>query len=63
MGGSQHGKAPPEASELFGDTIDMTAFDQILEMDEPDNDEFSSSIVFGFFAQARETFAEMDKAL
>ncbi|GAO18444.1 uncharacterized protein UV8b_07219 [Ustilaginoidea virens] len=47
----------------FGDTVDVAAFGQILEMDEPENDEFSSSIVFGFFSQAEDTFTEMDAAL
>jgi hypothetical protein len=32
-------------------------------MDEPGDNEFSSSIVFGFFDQAEETFASMDTAL
>ncbi|EFY99303.1 Hpt domain protein [Metarhizium robertsii] len=47
----------------FGDAIDMNTFDQILEMDDPGNDDFSSSIVFGFFTQAQETFDNMDTAL
>lgn len=41
----------------------MNTFDQILEMDDPGNDDFSSSIVFGFFTQAQETFDNMDTAL
>lgn len=41
----------------------MTTFNQILEMDEPDDHDFSSSIVFGFFEQAEETLKEMDDAL
>ena len=41
----------------------MTTFEQILEMDEPDDDEFSSSIVLGFLDQAEETFVQMDTAL
>lgn len=45
------------------DGIDMTTFSQILEMDEPGDNEFSSSIVFGFFEQAEGTFEEMDTAL
>lgn len=32
-------------------------------MDEPDDQEFSKSIVFGFFDQAEETFTSMDEAL
>ncbi|KAF9772247.1 hypothetical protein IL306_010028 [Fusarium sp. DS 682] len=47
----------------FGDNIDMATFDQILEMDEPGDNEFSSSIVFGFFEQAEETFEQIKDAL
>lgn len=47
----------------FGDAIDINTFNQILEMDEPGDAEFSSSIVFGFFEQAEETFDNMDEAL
>jgi osomolarity two-component system phosphorelay intermediate protein YPD1 len=32
-------------------------------MDEPGDNEFSTSIVFGFFEQAEETFESMDTAL
>lgn len=48
---------------LFGDSIDTATFDQILEMDDPDDNEFSTSIVFGFFTQAEETFTQMDSAI
>ena len=42
----------------------MMTFEQILEMDDSEDDrEFSKSIVFGFFEQAEETFANMDAAL
>jgi osomolarity two-component system phosphorelay intermediate protein YPD1 len=41
----------------------MSTFNQILEMDEPDDHEFSSSIVFDFFDQAERTFDSMDSAL
>jgi osomolarity two-component system phosphorelay intermediate protein YPD1 len=41
----------------------MNTFEQILEMDEPDDNEFSSSIVLGFLDQAEETFTSMDQAL
>ncbi|OAQ71078.1 histidine phosphotransferase HPT1p [Pochonia chlamydosporia 170] len=55
--------ADASAELAFGDAIDMNTFDQILEMDDPGSDEFSSSIVFGFFTQAQETFDNMDTAL
>ncbi|RYO86286.1 hypothetical protein DL764_009025 [Monosporascus ibericus] len=48
----------------LGDAIDIVTFGQILEMDESEDDrDFSSSIVFGFFEQAEETFTQMDEAL
>ncbi|TQS33453.1 hypothetical protein Golomagni_06202 [Golovinomyces magnicellulatus] len=47
----------------FGDNVDMNTFNQMLEMDDTDEREFSSSIVTGFFEQAEETFTSMDKAL
>lgn len=53
-----------EGAELhLGDGVDLNTFNQILEMDEPDDREFSYSIVFGFFEQAEETFGRMDEAL
>lgn len=51
-----------EGSDL-GDGVDMVTFSQILEMDDPDDHEFSSSIVFGFFEQAEETFTQIHEAL
>jgi len=49
----------------FGDVVDRSIFDQILEMDgeEDDGHEFSQSIVFDFFSQAEATFVEMDSSL
>jgi len=47
----------------LGDSIDAVTFEQILEMDEEDDREFSRSIVFGFFEQAEQTFKKMDDAL
>jgi osomolarity two-component system phosphorelay intermediate protein YPD1 len=47
----------------LGPGVDIPTFKQILEMDEPDDNEFSQSIVFGFFEQAEETFVSMDDAL
>ncbi|KJZ78812.1 hypothetical protein HIM_01585 [Hirsutella minnesotensis 3608] len=60
------GKSVPEEGadhQLPMDAVDMPTFNQILEMDEPDDHDFSSSIVFGFFDQAEETFKSMDEAL
>lgn len=47
----------------LGDSVDYTTFEQILEMDDDEEREFSRSIVFGFFEQAEETFETMKKAL
>jgi len=44
--------------------IDLTTFEQILEMDDDDEErEFSKAIVFGFFEQAETTFGQMDESL
>lgn len=48
---------------LLGEAVDMNTFNQILEMDDPGDHEFSHSLVFGFFEQAEETFDSMDTAL
>jgi osomolarity two-component system phosphorelay intermediate protein YPD1 len=47
----------------LSDVLDMNTFEQILEMDEEGDNEFSTSIVDGFLDQAEETFVQMDKAL
>lgn len=44
----------------FGDSIDASTFEQILEMDDDEEErEFSKSIVYDFFTQAERTFSEM----
>ncbi|KXN74539.1 HPT domain-containing protein, partial [Conidiobolus coronatus NRRL 28638] len=45
------------------DIIDLEVFGQILDMDEEDDNEFSRSIVYNYFDQAKTTFKEMDDAL
>lgn len=45
------------------DMIDSSAFEQILEMDDDDDRDFSKGIVFGFFDQAVTTFDKMEKAM
>ncbi|EMC96507.1 hypothetical protein BAUCODRAFT_33864 [Baudoinia panamericana UAMH 10762] len=48
----------------FGDSIDQTTFEQILEMDDDEEErEFSKSIVYDFFTQAESTFQKMDANL
>lgn len=43
--------------------IDLSAFEQILEMDDDDDRDFSKGIVFGFFDQAVTTYDKMETAL
>lgn len=46
------------------DSIDSATFEQILEMDDDEEErEFSRSIVYDFFAQAENTFDDMDTNL
>lgn len=47
----------------FGDDVDKPTFEQILDMDEEDDRDFSKSIVFGFLEQAETTFGKMDTAM
>jgi len=55
---------PNRAPTWFGDVIDGPTFEQILEMDDDDEErDFSTSIVFDFFDQAKATFKNLDKAL
>jgi len=45
------------------DSIDGPTFEQILEMDDEDEHDFSKSLVYDFFTQAETTFDKMDKNL
>ncbi|KAF7507709.1 hypothetical protein GJ744_010138 [Endocarpon pusillum] len=48
----------------FGDNVDMSTFEQILDMDDDEDDkEFSKGIVFGFLEQAEQTFDKMEASL
>ncbi|KAI9741382.1 MAG: hypothetical protein M1834_003099 [Cirrosporium novae-zelandiae] len=50
----------------FGDNIELSTFEQVLEMDdgdEPGEESFSHSIVYGFFQQAENTFKEIETNL
>ncbi|ODQ56402.1 putative histidine phosphotransferase HPT1p [Saitoella complicata NRRL Y-17804] len=53
----------PNAADEAGDLIDHNTFDQLLEMDDEDDREFSRSIVWNYFEQADTTFVEMETAL
>ncbi|KAI5302696.1 hypothetical protein KEM56_000443 [Ascosphaera pollenicola] len=48
---------------MFDDKIDQNTFEQILEMDDDSEREFSKGIVYGFFEQAESTFTKMEAAL
>jgi osomolarity two-component system phosphorelay intermediate protein YPD1 len=65
MSSNQQATSPEAALErrLGEDGIDMAAFGQILEMDDPGENEFSTSILVGFFEQAQQTLKDMDEAL
>ncbi|KAG0245326.1 hypothetical protein BGX31_007524 [Mortierella sp. GBA43] len=43
--------------------IDHTTFDQLLEMDDEEDHEFSKSLVYNYFEQAEKTFEEMEEAM
>lgn len=45
------------------DCIDHSTFEQILEMDDDDDRDFSKEIVYGFFEQAESTFSKIEEAL
>jgi osomolarity two-component system phosphorelay intermediate protein YPD1 len=45
------------------DIIDPATFEQILEMDDEEERDFSKSIVYDFFSQAESTFEKMDTNL
>ncbi|CAI2184495.1 4316_t:CDS:2, partial [Funneliformis geosporum] len=45
------------------DLIDHETFDQLLEMDDDEDHDFSKSIVWNYFEQAETTFDSMDNAL
>ncbi|KAJ5917042.1 hypothetical protein N7504_001057 [Penicillium tannophilum] len=55
-------EGPPQLSDV-ADIIDEGTFEQILEMDDDDEREFSKGIVYGFFDQAKTTFEKMEKAV
>ncbi|KAG0021552.1 hypothetical protein BGZ82_011299 [Podila clonocystis] len=43
--------------------IDHTTFDQLLEMDDEEDHEFSKSLVWNYFEQAEKTFGDMNEAM
>ncbi|PWW72003.1 histidine-phosphotransfer domain, HPT domain-containing protein, partial [Tuber magnatum] len=55
-------RAPFDRNEK-SDRIDFGTFEQILEMDDDDDREFSRAIVWGFMDQAQETFTAMRESI
>ncbi|KAJ5168949.1 Multistep phosphorelay regulator 1 [Penicillium canariense] len=53
---------PPKLSDVK-ELIDESTFEQILEMDDDDDRDFSKGIVYGFFDQAKSTFINIQTAL
>ncbi|KAI5799965.1 signal transduction histidine kinase [Geopyxis carbonaria] len=58
----------PERNERTEDAnelkfIDLATFDQILEMDDEGDDDFSRAIVSGFIEQAEQTFKDIEEKL
>ena len=51
----------PEESDV--PVVDMDTFEQILELDEDDEREFSSEMVWQYFEQAEQAFTDMDTNL
>ncbi|KAF9431285.1 hypothetical protein BGZ76_000478 [Entomortierella beljakovae] len=45
------------------DFIDHATFDQLLDMDDEEDHEFSRSLVENYFEQAEKTFEELDEAM
>ncbi|PWY87698.1 histidine-phosphotransfer domain, HPT domain-containing protein [Aspergillus heteromorphus CBS 117.55] len=56
-------KPIPSTLAEMSESIDQTTFEQILEMDDEGDNEFSKGIVIGFFDQAETTFEKMEKCL
>ncbi|KAF9559400.1 hypothetical protein EC968_006624 [Mortierella alpina] len=52
-----------DAEDLDDGIIDHTTFDQLLEMDDEEDHEFSKSLVWNYFEQAEKTFEDMDEAM
>jgi len=66
MAPAQDSDAKSEGGDIpsyFKGVIDGPTFEQILEMDDDEDRDFSKSIVFDFFTQAENTFKEMDEAI
>ncbi|KAF9303503.1 hypothetical protein BGZ74_003634 [Mortierella antarctica] len=61
----RNGAETENEGEEFEDDgiIDHTTFDQLLEMDDEEDHEFSKSLVWNYFEQAEKTFDDMNEAM
>ncbi|KAF5382287.1 hypothetical protein D9757_008497 [Collybiopsis confluens] len=59
----ENGEGEVEASSSSNVIIDMSIFNQILELDEDETHEFSQEMVEEYYSQAAQTFKDMDAAL
>ncbi|KAF8931927.1 hypothetical protein BGZ52_011431 [Haplosporangium bisporale] len=61
----RNGTETENEGEEFEDDgiIDHTTFDQLLEMDDEEDHEFSKSLVWNYFEQAEKTFDDMNEAM
>ncbi|KAJ4481946.1 histidine-phosphotransfer domain HPT domain-containing protein [Lentinula aciculospora] len=59
----QNGDAEAETSSDQDEIINMSIFNQILELDEDDTHDFSREMVEEYYTQAAQTFDDMDAAL
>jgi osomolarity two-component system, phosphorelay intermediate protein YPD1 len=48
---------------LTDDFLDATTFDQLLEMDDDDEREFSKGIVWNYFEQVKGSFAPIEEGM
>jgi hypothetical protein len=48
---------------LTDDFLDATTFEQLLEMDDDEQREFSKGIVWNYFEQVKESFAKIEDGM
>jgi len=48
---------------LTNDFLDATTFDQLLEMDDDDDREFSKGIVWNYFEQVQSSFVPIEEGM
>ena len=57
---SQMGDWTPASTEDF---LDATIFDQLLEMDDDDERDFSKGILWDYFEQVKDSFAPIEEGM